>query len=63
MPGKLGKIGRVGTAEARLLFGAPEEEAVAAAGPAAGDGLLLERDTDGTEFLLLETGDFLLLEG
>ncbi len=32
-------------------------------GPSAGDGLLLERDTDGTEFLLLETGDFLLLEG
>jgi hypothetical protein len=28
-------------------------------GPAAGDGLLLE---DGTSFLLLETGDFLLLE-
>ncbi len=57
MPGKLRKIG---TAEARLLFGAPEEEA---AGPAVGDGLLLERDTDGTEFLLLENGCFLLLEG
>lgn len=28
-------------------------------GPAVGDGLFLE---DGTSFLLLETGDFILLE-
>lgn len=32
------------------------------AGPAIGSGLLLEQDTDGTMFLLLESGDFLLLE-
>ena len=45
---------------------AGEEDAVAAApgGPATGSGLLLESDTDGTAFLLLESGttDFLLLE-
>jgi hypothetical protein len=34
--------------------------AVASAGPAAGDGLLLE--TALASFLLLETGDYLLLE-
>lgn len=31
-------------------------------GPSDGDGLLLEEDTDGTSFLLLESGDYLILE-
>ena len=32
------------------------------AGPVSGSGLLLESDIGGTSFLLLETGDYLLLE-
>ncbi len=55
---------RIGPVEMAVLAG--EEEVVAAppgGGPAVGDGLLLELDTDGTSFLKLETNDFLLLEG
>ncbi len=32
-----------------------DDEEVAAAGPVAGDGLLLESDSGGTSFLLLES--------
>lgn len=32
------------------------------AGPSMGSGLLLESDIGGTSFLLLETGEYLLLE-
>jgi len=39
--------------------GQPIETAPPSAGPAVGDGILLE---DGTSFLLLESGDYLLLE-
>lgn len=31
-------------------------------GPDSADGLLLEEDTDGTAFLMLEEGDYLILE-
>ena len=40
-----------------------KDEDVAAAAPAGGDVLLLESDTGGTDNLLLESGDNLLLEG
>ena len=33
-----------------------------AAGPASGSGVLLESDVDGTTFVLLETGSFVLLD-
>lgn len=39
-----------------IFFGA------AGAGPSVGSGLLLESDTNGTSFFLLETSNFLLLE-
>lgn len=42
-----------------LLIGVPFGAGGGGGGPAAGDGLLLE---DGVSFLLLESGDFLLLE-
>ena len=53
----------IGPMEMQVLM---EDEVAAAAapgGPATGSGLLLESDTDGTMFLLLENDDFLLLEG
>lgn len=43
----------------RILLWARKLHRLAAPGPAAGDGLLLE---DGTSYLLLESSDFLLLE-
>lgn len=43
------------TERSRVAWVAPST----GSGPASGDGLLLET---GTDFLLLETGDFLLLE-
>lgn len=50
----------IGPIEIQVLM-APDEDA---AGPQGDDsGLLLESDTNGTAFLLLETGAFLLLEG
>lgn len=51
---------RIGPQEAAVLMG---EEAAAAVAAGPDSGLLLESDTGGTDFLLLETGDFLLLEG
>ncbi len=41
-----------------LLLGLTRRGGGAGSGPASGDGLLLETDTD---FLLLESGDFFLL--
>lgn len=51
----------LGPIEMQVLMAEDEDEA----GPqGAGDaGLLLESDTNGTAFLLLETGAFLVLEG
>lgn len=49
--------------EMAVLMKDEDIAAAAPGGPAVGDGLLLESDTDGTAFLLLESGDFLLLEG
>lgn len=49
----------VGTRHALRFAPAPAAPAPGGGGPAVGDGLLLE---NGTDFLLLESGDFLLLE-
>lgn len=50
---------RIGSQEAAVLMG-DEEVAVVSD---AGDVLLLESDSGGTDNLLLESGDNLLLEG
>lgn len=51
--------GAMGIASLDLTTGEPIGDGASGAGPAVGDGLLLE---DGISYLLLETGDFLLLE-
>jgi len=45
---------------ARLIIAVARRAVAVAAGPASGSGLLLESPAD--SFLILESGDFLLLE-
>lgn len=59
----MGSFARIGPIEMAVLAGEEDVVAVPPGGPSVGDGMLLERDTAGTDFLKLETGDFLLLEG
>jgi hypothetical protein len=50
---------RIGPIEIAIISGGDDDEF----GPPTGGGLLLESDTAGTAFLLLENDSFLLLEG